>query len=337
MTKEQYFRIRKELAFHRHFPVSLAVIVADLALLVIASFGVQLPFASIGFWAAQALLALIYFHNFALLHEAGHGNVHDDDRWNSLIGHYASLFCFLPYYPWKFIHHEHHTWTGNLDRDPTLYQVRKMKRQGHVPWTVRFAWRSWIPFGGLLQHTVFWLYPFRSWRDGRFNKAQQRKSLFSVLFLASAYVLVAFFGPSWLTLARIWPSLVIYLVAVELVNFPHHIDMPVVANADEKLAPWQQHVTTRSCDYGHLSGMLVLNFNLHTEHHLYPTLPWYRLKAVRGEVKRVLAEDYNQVTGIGWNIENRSKDPREIMLQDKVLPTTATKSQQTNRDLVSPT
>jgi fatty acid desaturase len=242
----------------------------------------------------------------------------------------------LPYFPWKFIHHEHHTWTGNLDRDPTLYQVRKMKREGHVPWPVRFAWRSWIPFAGLLQHTVFWLYPFRSWRDGRFNASQQRKSLFSVLFLASAYILLGLFGPSWLTLARLWPSLIIYLVAVELVNFPHHIDMPVVASPDTKLAPWEQHVTTRSCDYGHYSGMLVLNFNLHTEHHLYPTLPWYRLKTVRGRVKQALAADYNQVTGIGWNIDNRTRDPREIMLQDKVVPTSTTKSEKTDLDLVSP-
>ena len=320
MTKEQYFKIRSELSFHRRLVVTLGVMGADLALVALAVNWLPGGPGTLGFWVAQTLLAVVYFHNFALLHEAGHGNVHANSRISALIGHYASLFCFLPFYPWKYIHHEHHTWTGNLDRDPTLYQVKKMKSKGHVPWLVRFAWRSWIPFGGLLQHTVFWLYPFRSWRDGHFSPVQKRNSLASVLLLAGAYLLLGFFGPAWLTLANFWPSMVIYLVVVELVNFPHHIDMPVLADADSKLAPWEQHQTTRSCNYGVLSGFLVLNFNFHIEHHLYPTLPWYRLAAVRERVRSLFPNEYNEVTGIGWNLENRSRDSQAIMLGHRTLP-----------------
>ncbi len=319
MTKAQYFHLRSELAFHRHLAVTLGVIAFDVALLVFAITGIRRGPQSSLFWVAQVLLALLYFHNFALLHEAGHGNVHSGRHLNTWIGHYASLFCFLPFFPWKYIHHEHHTWTGNLDRDPTLYQVKKMKREGRVPWIVRFAWRSWIPFGGLLQHTVFWLYPLRSWREGRLSAFQQRRSLFSVVFLAVAYLLLAAFGPAWLTFSRVWPSLVIYLIAVELVNFPHHIDMPVVSHPDHKLPPWEQHQTTRSCNYGIFSGLLVLNFNLHTEHHLYPTLPWYRLTSVRDQLKPVLAEEYHEVPGLAWNLENRTCDPEQIMLRDRLL------------------
>ena len=147
-----------------------------------------------------------------------------------------------------------------------------------------------------------------------------QRSLASVLSLSSAYFVLALFGPSWLTLANFWPSLLLYLVAVELVNFPHHIDMPVVADPDTKLAPWEQHQTTRSCNYGALSSFLVLNFNFHIEHHLYPTLPWYRLAAVRDRVKALLPDDYTEVTGIGWNLKNRARDPQAIMLRDQRLP-----------------
>jgi acyl-lipid omega-6 desaturase (Delta-12 desaturase) len=320
MTKEQYSKVRSGLSFERSFAVTLLVIAGDLALFAAAVYGLSFEWGSPMYWAAHLILAVVYFHNFALLHEAGHGNIHANERVNALVGHYASLFCFLPYYPWKYIHHEHHTWTGNLERDPTLYQVKKMRHEGRVPWIARFAWRSWIPFGGLLQHTVFWLYPFRSWRDGRFQPVQKRNSLLSVLFLGGAYGLLALYGPAWFSFARLWPSLVIYLIGVEIVNFPHHIDMPVATDPNVKLAPWEQPVTTRSCDYGLLAGVLVLNFNLHTEHHLYPTLPWYRLTAARDRVRALLAGEYNEVKGIRWNIENRGRDPREIMLREKSLP-----------------
>lgn len=318
MTKEHYFKIRGELCFDRPLWITLAVATTDLALLLLAGLclteGARWP----SYAAAQVLLALVYFHHFAILHEAGHGNVSNDGAINAVIGHYASVFCFLPFYPWKYIHHEHHTWTGNLEHDPTLYQLRKMKHEGRVPWLVRFAWRSWIPFGGLLQHTVFWLYPLRTWRDGRLRGVVKWRSLGSVLFLAGAYALLGYAGPVWLTWANIWPSLLIYLVAVELVNFPHHIDMPVLDEADAKLAPWEQQATTRSCDYGVWSALLVLNFNLHTEHHLYPTLPWYRLKAARDRIRPALP-DYHEEKGIGWNLRYRLRDARDVILRRRVI------------------
>ena len=87
------------------------------------------------------------------------------------------------------------------------------------------------------------------------------------------YSVLKFAG--WATLSRLWPSFVIYLVGVELVIFPHHLDMPTVDPQSDKqrLYVWEQQATTRSCRYpGILSELLVLNFNLHTEHHLFPAV-----------------------------------------------------------------
>ena len=107
------------------------------------------------FWLGQALLAVFYFHNFAIMHEAGHGNIYRRDFVNVIVGHYGSLFCFLPFYPWRYIHHEHHTWTGNPEKDPTMKQIQRMKAKKRVPLAVRFTWRSWIPFGAVLQQYRF--------------------------------------------------------------------------------------------------------------------------------------------------------------------------------------
>jgi fatty acid desaturase len=72
---------------------------------------------------------------------------------------------------------------------------------------------------------------------------------------------------------------------------------------------WEQQATTRSCRYpGILGELLVLNFNLHTEHHLFPALPWFRLREARKLIKPALTPGYNEVHGIGWNYDMRTGD-----------------------------
>lgn len=309
LTKSQYLAWRQQLSFSHGLLMTVAVLVADAGLAVLALwmiFGMQHGWP---FWVGQALLAVVYFHNFAILHEAGHGNVHRRDIVNVIVGHYTSLFCFLPFYPWRYIHHEHHTWTGNPEKDPTMKLVLRMKIKKRVPLAVKLTWRSWIPFGAVLQHTVFWSYPITAWREGRM-KRQRFQMLISVLFLAAGYALLGELV-GWATIGRLWPSFVIYLVGVELVNFPHHLDMPTVdpESAKQRLYVWEQQATTRSCRYpGILSELLVLNFNLHTEHHLFPNLPWFRLKQVRDMIKPALKPGYNEVHSIGWNYSMRTGD-----------------------------
>ena len=144
---------------------------------------------------------------------------------------------------------------------------------------------------------------------------QRSHMLISILFLAAGYVCMAELV-GWHALSRLWPSFVIYLVGVELVNFPHHLDMPTVdpQSPRQRLYVWEQQATTRSCRYpGILSELLVLNFNLHTEHHLFPALPWFRLQQVRKLIKPVLTPGYNEVHGIGWNYDMRTGDLDHIV------------------------
>ena len=325
MTKSQYLAWREQLSFAHRPGVTVGVLLADAGL---AAAAVWMIFALRGWqsWVGQALLAIFYFHNFAIMHEAGHGNIHRRDLVNVIIGHYASLFCFLPFYPWRYIHHEHHTWTGNSERDPTMKQIWRMKTRRRIPLAVRFTWRSWIPFGAVLQHLVFWSYPLAVWRDGRM-KRWRPNMLLSILFLAAGYVCVAKFA-GWAVLSRLWPSFVIYLAGVELVNFPHHLDLPTVdpESPKQRLYVWEQQATTRSCRYpGILSELLVLNFNLHTEHHLFPALPWFRLKQARKLIKPVLEPQYNEVHGIGWNYAMRTGDLDHIV-EPNYIPATERES-----------
>ena len=327
LTKEQYLAWRDQLSFSHALVVTAGVLLFDAALAAAALWMIFSVGRGWPFWAGQALLAVFYFHNFAILHEAGHGNVHRRDLVNLIVGHYASLFCFLPFYPWRYIHNEHHTWTGNPEKDPTMKQVLRMKTRKRIPLAVRFTWRSWIPFGAVLQHFVFWSYPITAWREGRM-KRQRLDMLISVLFLAAGYACIAALV-GWPVLSRLWPSFVIYLIGVELVNFPHHLDMPTVdpQSPKQRLYVWEQQATTRSCRYpGILSELLVLNFNLHTEHHLFPALPWFRLKKVRDMIKPALQPGYNEVHGVGWNYDMRTGD-LDHFVEPNYIPSTAGESQ----------
>jgi acyl-lipid omega-6 desaturase (Delta-12 desaturase) len=319
MNKTQYLEIRRKLNFDRPLWITLVVIAADLLLVVLAFWllGLQsLP----AYLLSQLLLALFFFHSFSILHECVHGNVHKKQLVNSLIGHYASLFCFFPYFPWRYIHTKHHQWAGNLEKDPVLVHLRRWRELNHVPWIARFGWKSWMPISGFLQQFVYWLYPITMWREGSMNRQAFFRSVMSIGWSISGYVLLFMLFPAQVNFANLWLSLLLYLVAVELVNLPHHVGMPTlrIGASRDRLKLWDQHETTRSCHYpGLLSELLVLNFNIHTEHHLFPDLPWYRLKRARSLVKPVLGDEHHEVVGIGWNVDNRARSATEVFLKEE--------------------
>ena len=57
----------------------------------------------------------------------------------------------------------------------------------------------------------------------------------------------------------------------------------------------------------------VLNFNFHTEHHFFPSLPWYRLRAARKLVREALGAEYREAIGIAWNLRNRGSDLQSLL------------------------
>jgi acyl-lipid omega-6 desaturase (Delta-12 desaturase) len=315
LGKDRYLATRRTLAVGPRTPVSLAVL---------ATIGAG---TALGWWLSartswpgrpayilsQVLLATAFFQAFALMHECGHGTASASPALNVVIGHLTSLGCFLPFYPWRYIHQEHHRWTGNLARDPTLGAVRRWLQAGDVPVVVRWCWRAWIPLSALVQHLVFLSYPLRMARNPATPRRQLWRCAASVLFLAAAYAaLAAIVRPAP---GRFLPALVIYLLAAELVNLPHHVGAPTT---DGRLPVWEQWHSTRSCVYPPpLAWFCVLNFNLHVEHHTFPSLPWYRLPAARHLLRPALGARYQQEIGIEWSLRNRRRPLDTVIRPDR--------------------
>ncbi len=316
MDKTRYLQIRETLCFQRRYVPTILFLLADLTLFLFGLWLLTLENTA-AYVASQILFAVIFFHNFALLHEFGHEMGTPSGLINALGGHYVSLFCFMPFYPWKYIHTEHHSWAGNLDRDPTLKAVRSYREKGRVGLVFRIAWRSWVPLLAFLQHLVLWSYPLMLLKLGRLRGRRLALALASVLWLPTGYTALYLSWPTLFNFGNFALAFVIYLVATELINFPHHLGTDLYNDSEElhKLPLWDQGRVTRSSYFPVLiAELLLLNFNFHIEHHLFPNLPWYRLRKARTLIREALGTDYQESVGISWNLKHRRRSVEEVVL-----------------------
>lgn len=223
------------------------------------------------------------------------------------------------------MHLEHHQWAGNVERDP----VNKLRKDYDPKNVVKnqilsAIWRSWLPILAFLQHTVFWMYPLQQWKTLNLDVRNKIVYAASYLFPATLYVGLVLRWPTAFTLVNFAPGIFCYLVLVEFVNLPHHLDLPTYRDKT-RLPIMDQHLIARSAVYSKpFAQWVLLNFNLHSEHHLFPTLPWHELQKARTLVKPVLGDSYNETQGNSWLRKHRNA-PLGDLLAPKDDP--ASKSQ----------
>jgi len=309
--KAEYLAIKHTLSFVPSTLLTICMLATSVSLFVLGAFLV-LREGLASYLVSQVLFAIAFFQGFGMLHECGHGNATSHKWLNVVCGHLASLLCFLPFYPWRYIHQEHHLWNGNLERDPTWGAVRRWRESGRVPTLVRFAWRSWIPLTALIQHVVFWSYPLKLVRDERTRRGQLVRAALSVGFQAVAYTALLLAFPNLFRIANFGLALLLYLLATELVNLPHHIGTP---NPADRPPLWEQWRGSRTCFYPRvISEFFVMNFNFHVEHHLFPSLPWFRLRQAHHRVRAAIGDGYQLEVGVSWNLRNRTRSIEPIAL-----------------------
>jgi omega-6 fatty acid desaturase (delta-12 desaturase) len=308
--RASYDELRRRLEFRPNLWMNCATLALNAAL-----FGAALKLLTLNvtwaYWSAQALLPIVFFQAFSLLHDCGHGSCASTRLGNMVIGHYASVLCFLPFFPWKYVHTEHHVWAGTADHDPGLVVVKRARETGRLPWLLTSAWRTWLPIIGLTQHIIYWAYPITGLRAGKLSRSKAVRCAASVGWLGCVYAVAHHAAPTLIRAGNFLPAILLYLVLVELVNIPHHAGLTSFA---ERLPLWEQHRSTRSCDYPVLvSELLVLNFNFHIEHHMFPNLPWYRLRSARRLVKASLGSAYRETRAIRWQLQQRTRGLVDVL------------------------
>ena len=282
MVKKTYLELRKSLNFNfnpqhlaEHFAIDLCLFAGGSYLTYLGGLFILL---------AAPLFSVLMFRNFCLMHEAVHSIAHNSKKINAFLGFISGTFCFLPYFLWKEIHIQHHYWAGNYQKDPALGLAKNYEK---FPFWLRktldISWRLHIPFSAIAQHVVFWWHSALYFRKKDLTAIQKIEALAPIAF----YLLLGAFSSPGLKLALLL-GLGFYLYLVELVNFPHHAGLYLEPNETSHLPVWDQHHVSRTCKYPDLvERFVVLNFNYHIEHHLFPNLPWHQLK----KVNLALAED----------------------------------------------
>lgn len=249
-----------------------------------------------GFPIAVVGFATFTFRAFGLMHEAVHSAAHPVKTSNERIGSVYGVFCYLPFASWRKLHLDHHYWTGNVEKDPSMGILLGFEKRGYrLSGLVDLSWRYWIPLLGFMQHLVFW------------RGAIGRKEYgFAVGALAYNATLIYLLGPvTWTA------GLVTYLYMVEVFNFPHHLSLEQ-HHGEVRFPVAEQHAFTRTCVYPRwFARTVLLNFNLHTEHHLFPAHPWYQLDALRAELIET-GQAFNVTTGNAWIRSNRRRWATEV-------------------------
>jgi len=234
-------------------------------------------------WAAgQAVLAISFVQWFVLLHECGHRTLFRTASWHACVGRVAGFMAIIPFRSWQRVHARHHRWTGWQDLDPTTESLTPRPRSRFHRAAVNVCWRLWIPvFSVVYRLSNYWnaarlatLFP---------SAADRRAMALDAVGLLCAYAALVVLAGPWLVLRAAGAALVAALVAEDLLLLSQHTHVPQQVSGGADVQPFralQQEVFTRSLRLPHWLSTVLLHFDAHELHHMYPFVPGYRLREI---------------------------------------------------------
>jgi fatty acid desaturase len=245
--------------------------------------------------AAQLLLAPTLVLWFVILHEAGHGTLFQTRRLNVVAGHLASIFVGIPFQSWKAVHRLHHKWTGWQDIDPTTAALVPRALKPFERFAINTAWRTGFPLFSLLYRARnFWHLPRLSRLLPRGHAhACARNALLLAGVLALLFTALALTLGALETLALVGPGLFLSLVVLDPIMLSQHTHVPLKLSEGEKVKPIKardQDIYTRSLVFPTLlSRWVLLGFDAHELHHIYPQVPGHLLRTIARETPNAFA------------------------------------------------
>lgn len=218
----------------------------------------------------QAILLTCLFH---LTHEATHVTPFRTQWLNRAAGHLCGFLLILPFRWFTAFHMAHHKWTNIPGKDPELASPKPRTLKGWL-WHV-CGLPHWGRSIGLLVRLA--LGKERPIFLGERARADAEKEARLMLLGYATALLVLPFAPiifwGWLLPLLIGqPFLRLYLLA-------EHGDLPHVADMFDN---------TRTTNTNRLLRWLTWNMTYHTEHHVWPSVPFHKLPDLHEDMKSVL-------------------------------------------------
>ena len=217
-----------------------------------------------GWWLALLPQGILLVFLFTAMHECTHKTAFRTDFMNSAVCWVSGLLLFLPPNWFRYFHLAHHRYTHDPERDPELATAKPRTvpeylwyLSGIPVWKSSFQALSTNALGGCRDAFV----PER-------GKAKVRREAVMLLGIYAGLVALSIYGQStlllWIWLVPILlgqPFLRLFLLA-EHAGCPHSTDM--LQN-------------TRTTFTAQLIRLLSWNMPYHTEHHVYPAVPFHKL------------------------------------------------------------
>lgn len=286
MSQDLQVLNRQAVAAAKQYMGQVSWLTVGLVMVVLAGFMTNLALFASGIlnpWVATLILAALTYMSYTPLHEAAHGNIHgkhDDLRWlNDLCGYLVAPLIAVPYASHRLEHFTHHRYTNQPDKDPD-YIISGMGSGplGAVMTVIRFLWT---------QNTFF---VSQHWRTASLKEriiycVELTLSLgWRVAFLA----LVDVNGAAWVVLLG---YLMGGLFTAYWFAYRPHIPYKNPAryqNTNSLIMPtWMKPLE-----------WFWLGQNLHSIHHLFPRVPFYRYHALHREIEPILREQGTPILGI---------------------------------------
>lgn len=257
-----------------------------LVIFVLLGFGANLALFAGGLlpvWAATLLLGAFTYMSYTPLHEAAHGNIHgshDRLKWlNDLCGYLVAPLIAVPYASHRLEHFTHHRYTNQPDKDPDYMISGIGKGPLHALLTVlKFFWvqnsffaRQHWSSASIKERVIYCaeLMVSVGWRVAIIAMLEQSGVVVVVLL---GYLLGGFFTAYWFAYRPHIP----YKNPARYCN-TNSLIMPVWMKPFE----W-----------------FWLGQNLHSIHHLFPRVPFYRYHALHREIEPILRAHGTPIVGV---------------------------------------
>ena len=211
-------------------------------------------------WAGCVINGVLAYGMFSLAHEGLHRAISSISWVNELVGG-IGLFFLLPYAPMpvaRWIHMQHHRFT-NAQTDPDRFT------HDSPAWQIPIRWSNFD-----LYYLVYFVKHGGKVRDKHFALVVSYVAAVLAVIVSATY---AGYGYELLMLWLLPTRIALFLVSLVFVYLPHY---PGVVSQDED--PFM--ASTMRMGWEWLLTPLLVYHNYHLIHHLYPTVPFYRMHDV---------------------------------------------------------
>jgi fatty acid desaturase len=262
--------------------------------------------------AIGALFSYVLLTNYALLHEAGHGNLHSDPRMNRILGAAAGLLFPMPYSMFRVTHQGHHLRNRTDHEMFDLYYPTDNKLIRFVQWYGILCGMFWplVPIGALL----FAVWPsllrtpvFRRARSSSYLLGDIRDAEVRTIRVELLLTIVFFAALFWLFDLR-WQAVLVMYACFSFNWSTRQYVGHAFSRRDVIEGAW-------NLKHWPMMSWILLHGEYDLNHHRHPEAPWYYLpRLTRPDDPRVsyVMQYWRQWLGPRANVEP-APESREVL------------------------